>query len=567
MTLAAWYRRVSMRLPARTRRAAGQTAGQAAGWLGIFGGPLGLALVLALSACGSGSSEQPRGVSSIELTDCSAGSVEAKCGVLHVQENRDAPNGRTIALSILVAPASSRTPASDPVFLLAGGPGQGAASLAPMILHKFEAILRDRDLVFVDLRGTGESGPLVCDVEHPEDLAELLGGQFEVERLAPCLERYEAEGGVDLTQYTTAQMVDDLDEVRAALGYGPVNLFAISYGTLVAQVYMRRHPEQVRSAVLDGVVPTDAGVLLGMPANAERALELVLADCREHSACASVYPGLERKLAQVLLELEQNRVLEELVHPRTGQRTRVDITRTGFMQVLTGALYSTSTTVLVPLLIERAHAGDYGPLAAVGLRMASMSKSLSTGVYLSVSCAEQLDRVDEAARRQATAGLEFFDDVPLEQLERACAVWPHATLDAAFHEPVESAVPTLLLSGRFDPVTPPAYAEQLAGQLGDARHVVVDALSHGVWHNGCAPELIASFFLEPDPGALDPACLEQLERQPAFLSPNGPWRSAAQSAEPSAEQSGDPAVEPSVNPPEPSGALAQGQLMHRSADP
>jgi pimeloyl-ACP methyl ester carboxylesterase len=451
---------------------------------------------------------------------------EAKCGVLQVEENRDAPNGRTIALSILVAPATSRTPASDPVFLLAGGPGQGAASLAPMILHEFAEVRRDRDLVFVDLRGTGESGPLACDVERPEDLAELLGGSFEVARLDACLATYAADH-VDLTQYTSARMVDDLEQVRVALGYGPVNLFAVSYGTLAAQVYMRRYPDQVRSAVLDGVVPVDTPVLLGMPANTERALKLVLGDCREQAPCAAAYPGLERKLAQVLTALDQNRVLEEFEHPRTGQPVRVDITRAGFTQVLAGALYSSSTAVLVPLLIERAHAGDYGPLAAVGLRMAKMSTSVSMGLYLSVSCAEQLAHNDEAARREATAGLEIFSDHALAQLEQACARWPHATIDDAFHQGVASTVPTLLLSGRFDPVTPPVFGEQLASQLGDARHVEVGALSHGVWHSGCAPELIASFFATPDPAALDPSCLDALDRPRAFLGPNGPWQADA----------------------------------------
>lgn len=504
-----------------------------------------LALGVSLGACGDGvgSGAEQGSTPRLELSDCG---VDALCGVLHVEENRDAPNGRTIPLSILVAPATSRTPASDPVFLLAGGPGQGAAALAPMILHEFAAIRRDRDMVFVDLRGTGESGPLACDVEDPEDLAELLGGSFEVERLDACLTSYAAD--LDLTQYTTSRMVDDLDEVRAALGYGPVNLLAVSYGTLAAQVYMRRHPEQVRSAVLDGAVPLDTPVLLGMPTHTERALKLVLADCREQGPCASAFPGLERKLAQVLDELEQNRVLEEFEHPRTGQRIRVDITRAGFTQVLAGALYGSSTSALLPLVIERAHAGDYGPLAAVGLRMARMSKSVSMGLYLSVSCAEQLSGVDEATRREATAGLEIFDDHALAQLEQGCARWPHASIDDGFHEPLESKVPTLLLSGRFDPVTPPSLAEHLAGQLGDARHIEVDAVSHGVWHNGCAPELIASFFASPDPAAADPACFEALARPRAFTTPNGPWSLADDPAAP------DPRADQA------DAALAQGLL-------
>ncbi|WP_181233817.1 alpha/beta hydrolase [Enhygromyxa salina] len=536
-----------MRLPARTRRAVTQ---------GLF------ALSIS-SGCGPEPGDAQRSAPSIELTDCGGAAIEAKCGVLHVEENRDAPNGRTIALSILVAPATSRTPASDPVFLLAGGPGQGAAALAGMVLHPLAPVRRDRDMVFVDVRGTGESGPLACDVERPDDLEELLGGVFEISRLDACLASY-AEDQVDLTQYTTTRMVDDLDEVRAALGYGPINLLAISYGTVVAQDYMRRYPEQVRSAVLDGAVPVSERVLLGMPANTERALKLVFAECREQPECASAYPGLERKLEMVLTDLEQNRVLERVQHPRTGEQLRVDITRAGFTQVLGGALYSGTMTALVPLLIERAHVGDYGPLAAVGLRMAKMSKSVSMGLYLSVSCAEQLASVNEASRREVTAGLEHFSDHALAQLEQACARWPHATVDAEFRQAVESSVPTLLLSGRFDPVTPPSLAEQLAGQLGNARHVEVASISHGVWHNGCAPALIASFFATPDPAAVDAGCLTELARPRPFLGPNGPWRASESAAvDPDQLDQLDQLDQPEhpTHPDRADGVLAQGQPL------
>lgn len=210
---------------------------------------------------------QPRGDSrpkpSIELQPCSgggAGVAELECGEVEVEENRESPNGRTLKLRIAVARSTSRTPEADPVFLLAGGPGQGAAALAPMILHKFDAIRSERDLVFVDVRGTGSSAPLACDVEDPEDLEQVLGAAFEYDELADCLERYDDD--LDLRQYTSAAMADDLDEIRAALGYERVNILAISYGTALAQVWIRRHGDRIRSAVFDGVVPLDQGVLL-----------------------------------------------------------------------------------------------------------------------------------------------------------------------------------------------------------------------------------------------------------------------------------------------------------------
>jgi pimeloyl-ACP methyl ester carboxylesterase len=483
----------------------------------------------------------------IELADCGAGIAELECGVLEVEENREAPNGRTLQLQIVVARSSSRSPEPDPVFLLAGGPGQGAAALAPMLLHKFEAIRRERDLVFVDVRGTGRSAAIACDIEDPEDLAEVLGATMNLDGLAKCLDGYDDD--LDLRQYTTMAMADDLDDVRAALGYEQVNLLGISYGTALAQVWMRRHGEHVRSVVLDGAVPLDREVLLQLPANAERTLARVLADCREDHECEASFPGLERKLAQVLDDLGSNRKLEEFMHPRSGERTRVDITREGFVQVLTSVLYSDGSTALLPLLIERAYAGDYAPIAAMALSKARLSKTLSMGLYLSVACAEQLHAVNESSRRAAVTGLEVFDAHALGQLEAACARWPHAELPASEFEPVHSEVPTLLFSGRYDPVTPAEFGEHLAAGLSDARHVIVEQASHGIWNFGCAPKLISEFFADPQPAAVDPSCFDALTRAPTFLTPNGPLPSPA--SEPLPEQ---PAAT----------ELAQGELLDRN---
>jgi pimeloyl-ACP methyl ester carboxylesterase len=500
-----------------------------------------------LLACGPQSDPQPE--PTIYLTPClgaGAGVAELECGELEVEENREAPNGRTVKLQIAVARSTSRTPKADPVFLLAGGPGQGAAALAPMILHKFDAIRSERDLVFVDVRGTGSSAPLACDVEDPEDLAEVLGAGFDYAGLADCLAAYDEN--LDLRQYNSAAMADDLDEVRAALGYEQVNLLAISYGTALAQVWVRRHAEHIRSVVMDGAVPLDREILLQMPANTERALARVLADCRENAPCETSYPGLERKLTQVLEDLQSNRKLEEFAHPRSGERVRVDITREGFTQVLTAALYSDTTASLLPLMIERAYAGDYGPVAALALRKAWLSKTISMGLYLSVACAEQLHRMDENSRRSAVSKLEVFDDHALEQLQQACARWPHAELSASDFEPVHTGIPTLMFSGRYDPVTPSGYADHLAASFSNSRHVIVEQGSHGIWHFGCAPDVMAEFFSTADPAAVDPTCFETLSRAPVFLTPNGPLPAAPLAAPPEHPHATE---------------LAQGELVER----
>lgn len=498
-------------------------------------GILGLAALLCVGCDGAkGTPPAP----TLELGPCPGSSVaDARCGVLTVLEDRGAPDGRTIDLAIFVAPATARAPAPDPVFLLAGGPGQGAASLAPHLTAKLEALRRDRDLVFVDVRGTGQSNALACDIEDPEDLDQLLGAIFEPERLDGCVASY---AGADLSQYTSAVMADDLDEVRAALGYEQINLFAISYGTLLAQLYMRRHGEHVRSAVLDGVVPTDRQVIPEMPVNAERALKRVLADCREDRDCAATFPGLERKLAAVLEELDGNRELERFAHPRTGEIVRVELTRAGFASALVSMLYRGSSQAKIPLLIERAYAGDYAPLAAEALSKATHAKTFSLGMHLSVVCAEELADFDEARLIELRASLEFLDGHVISQLGAACARWPHAPLDPGHREPFRSTTPILLLSGAYDPVTPPSLGEHLASQLGDARHVVVEGVSHGVWAHGCATQLMADFFAKPDPAGVDPSCLDTLSKDPPFLGANGPWLPSPATDEPERQAGGQP---------------------------
>ncbi|HLT36880.1 MAG TPA: alpha/beta hydrolase, partial [Enhygromyxa sp.] len=177
-------------------------------------------------------------------------------------------------------------------------------------------------------------------------------------------------------------------------------------------------------------------------------------------------------------------------------------------------------------------AGDWGPTAAIALHTAKISKTISLGLYFSVACSEDLRRVDQAARREAVEQLAVFDDHMLAQLEQVCARWPHASHEPELFTPVESSVPTLLLSGRYDPVTPPSFAEQAARTLADARHVVATNIGHGVWHHGCTPRLLAEFFANPDPAALDASCVESVPRSRMFLSPNGPRGSETAALEP-----------------------------------
>ena len=203
--------------------------------------------------------------------------VDAYCGTLKVYENRATKQGRQIDLNIVVLPALRSDAQPDPLFFLAGGPGQGAAKLAKAVRTIFQRVQNDRDIVLVDQRGTGKSNPLDCNNDDDSLQAFMETNEQMLERLKACQAKYDA----DLTLYTTPIAMDDLDDVRAFLGYDKINVYGGSYGTRAALVYMRQHGDRVRSAILDGVAPPNMRLPLYFPRDTQRAFELLAKDCAE----------------------------------------------------------------------------------------------------------------------------------------------------------------------------------------------------------------------------------------------------------------------------------------------
>ncbi len=288
------------------------------------------------------------------------------CGTWEVFENRDAAAGRRITLRVVVLPALSINTASDPVFILAGGPGQAASELTEAIRVPFRQVNRDRDLVFVDQRGTGGSNPLTCelDEEAPEDallldpMADELLRARVVEQLGACVASLDA----DPRFYTTPIAMDDLDDVREALGYDTINLWGGSYGTRAGLVFLRRHPDRVRTAILDGVAPVAMKLPLYMGMDAARALDLLLEDCAADAGCHAAYPDLGAELQAVLATLEEGPVRQTLAHPRTGRPAEVVVSRTSLASSVRAPLYSPDLAAVPSLgqqmLLTRVLGGD-----------------------------------------------------------------------------------------------------------------------------------------------------------------------------------------------------------------
>ncbi len=502
-------------------------------WL-LGGGAAGILILLRLGGGGSPEAADAEETDSL-LSPCSVdrdspgGRVEGGlCGVVEVPEDREDPEGRSIALSVLVLPASEQGGAPDPVFFLAGGPGQAATELAPRLRRALEDVLRQRDFVFVDQRGTGDSNPLTCDFLEGEDAGSLESvPELSEADWQECLDSLDASP----EHYTTPVAMDDLEEVRKALGYGRINLWGGSYGTRAATVFLRRHPESVRSVVLDGMAPVDMRIPLSFAEDGQRALNLLLDDCAADADCAARFPGLAGSIETLLASLDQDPPRRFRVrHPRTGDWEEVPIRRELAAGVLRFLLYRPAYAALVPLLVESALDGDFGPMIA--LADPAVGPRMTIGMFLSVVCAEDAPflTVEEAAR---AAEESFLDEFMVEQILSACSVWPRGELPAGYREPVRSEAPVLILSGALDPVTPPRWGEHAAATLPNSRHSIVPGAGHGTLSAGCVPELIAGFLDSADPAGLSTDCVSEVGRPPFWRSATGP--DAAVSGNPESE--------------------------------
>ncbi len=468
---------------------------------------------MAVVGCTAPSVSKP--TPTVELTDCARemGVSIAQCGQVEVFEDRESRSGRTISLNVVVLPALKSNSKPDPFFFLAGGPGMGATDLVKGIRKVFKKLNRERDIVLVDQRGTGSSNPLNC--EYDLDFAARFEVQPDLGFLQACADSLAANANLKL--YTTPIAMDDLDEVRVALGYEKINLYGGSYGTRAGLEYMRRHGEQVRSAVLDGVAPTDMAIPEHFGEDSQRALDKMLADCQRDPNCNKTFPDLEAKFYDLLDRLEQDPEKVSLADPFSGEETTTVMQREIVATLVRAVLYNAELTSLLPLLIDRAYAGDFQPLITMSSAFDGIEQKFSTGMLLSVLCSEDFPRVAVETHPES-----FLKGALVERFRESCGNWPRGELPQGYHEPIGSEIPALVLSGDVDPVTPPRWGEQVAGHLSNARHVIVPGVAHGTLAKGCVPELILEFVNAASADSLDTSCVEDLHRMPFFNSPTGP---------------------------------------------
>ncbi|GAB4439171.1 MAG: alpha/beta fold hydrolase [Chloroflexi bacterium OHK40] len=465
--------------------------------------PAPLAPAIALSAC------------RLSTPGLAVESVSAECGTLAVPEDRTAPSARSIDLRVVVLPATGRA-APDPLFLLAGGPGQAASEAFVATLPALRRVNQSRDLVLVDQRGTGASAPLSCPLEDERLTAagDDPDGPAAMAYWRNCLDSLDA----DPAHFTTEAAVADLDAVRDALGYERVNLLGVSYGTRTALSYLRRYPERVRSLVLDGVVPPEMAIGDAMDRDGQRALDLTFSACEADQACAAAFPNLRANVDALLARLEREAPRVRLDNPSTGAPAEVTLTRGLAASTIFSLSYTPETTALIPLLIHTASAGDLRPLAAQSLITArELAESIDLGMRNAVLCAE-----DVPYYAATNNGTSYLGDMPQRALAAPCAVWPRGEVPPDARTPLNSSVPALLLSGERDPVTPPAYGEAVGAGLPNSLHIVAPGQGHNIFFRGCLPGLVADFLEAGSVAGLETDCVARLGPTPFFTSFTGP---------------------------------------------
>ena len=467
------------------------------------------------------SAAMPSDAGAAPLAECRVAGIanSVLCGAVVRPLDPERKAGAQISVRYVVVPAVARRKLPDPVFLLAGGPGQSAIALAPTVMPLFARLNNRRDIVFVDQRGTGQSAPLACEDTRREPLSEQSDPDLQVARMLRCrakLEKLPYVGGASgLRFFTTTIAMQDLDAVRQEFGAERINLVAASYGTRAALEYLRQFPGAVRRSVLDGVAPPDMALPASFSNDGQAAFDAMLAACEREPTCARTWPTLRADWEGLLKSLPKAVVVRDAL---TGEPTPLRLTRDGLLGMVRGPLYAPALAAALPSAIEAAAAGRYEALVGIASALTSRKGSqLAMGMHFSVICSEDMPLL---ATAQDRPGADFGDDF-VRLYARVCADWPRGDVPPAFYRVAPTSSPTLLLSGGADPAAPPRHAARVAAALGPAaQHVVVPNAGHGLMAIGCMRDVIFRFIDANDDReatAVDAACVKSIPRPPAFV--------------------------------------------------
>ncbi len=438
------------------------------------------------------------------------------CGYLTVAESRQRFTGKTIRLAVAIVRSPNANRAPDPVVFLSGGPGQGALNLIPLAGQLFGPILAQRDMIFIDQRGTGYSQPALNCAFTTQTTARLfpVGAKQQNDRpvvlqqltdaLIACGARLRA-AGVDLSAYNTIENAADLEDLRIALGYPVWNLYGGSYGTRLALTAMAYRPQTIRSAVLDSVYPLQANFHTDVFTSFNEALNDLFAACANDAACAAAYPQLDKKFDDAVNRLNSDPPAIPLYNLQNNQIIAyTPLTGNDFATIVFQFMYATPIITIMPQVIDRTAAGDYRLISQLlSLLAQSGTGGVSLGMQIAVQCNEDVtfaQPIDFVAARHSHQRVRSLAFSPLfnEAILEICSAWRLTSPNPAENRPVRSDVPALLISGTLDPITPPSYARSAAATLSRSTLITYPRGGHTPSVTSpCLLNTIASFLNNP----------------------------------------------------------------------
>jgi pimeloyl-ACP methyl ester carboxylesterase len=416
------------------------------------------------------------------------------CGFVRIPEDRNGDLTDTIQIAVAVYHSNSALPKPDPILYLQGGPGQLAIDWSADVYESvIQPLLDERDFIVFDSRGVGYSKPaLHCEEIKTTYLSDLQGKYSADLRVSyyegaflSCKHNFD-KLGADPSTYTSANMAADAKDVLIALGYQQGDLYGVSYGTRIAQFIMRTYPEVVRTAVLDSVVPVENQLLKPKPnEEQDKLIHLLFEDCKTNPACFSAYPDLESAYNEVikLLDSQPVKTTVTINRDKTLEQT---INGSVFRNIVVWGLRNPQTIAAIPHFISRTRNGDYSLLTIATALPLIAFDSISIGTYVSVNCHDQVFAIP-------TEGLD-------ETIYDLCKLWGIEPPAPGENDPVISDIPTLMLAGKYDSVTPTAFARQLASHLTHNYLVELPNQGHApsvTEISDCSSRIIAAFLQDP----------------------------------------------------------------------
>lgn len=431
-------------------------------------------------------------------------------GYHEVFENRITNSGKKISLYIVVIPSINKT-GRPPIFMIEGGPGLSVTNGAAFYADKKNPYRQNNDVVLVDARGTGKSNPLHCtSLQQKENLQQQLDEMYPAEKVKACYELLSKEN--DLQQYNTTNVVQDLEEIRKWLGYKKIHVYGLSYGTRVALQYMRMHPLSLESSVLWSPEPTYASIPLYHAKFAQQALEKIWNDCSSDSSCSKNYPGISSEFIN-LMERLKLKPAEYLFKDSAGLEEHITISWDAFQTKLRSLMYAPAGIRTIPYIVHQAYNGNLQPFIDLFPEEKTFDYFIAEGFYLCVTCTEDVPFIKPSEISLETQET-FMGNYRVVQQLQACANWNKGNIPTGFLHSVKSNLPTLIISGSFDPVTPTSWAKEIAKSLPNSTLVIIPYMSHlfdGLSNEDCFDNIVVEFITNGNKQKLKTGCVNEMK--------------------------------------------------------